>query len=234
MNEFFDGFIPAAGELSPERMAAKFVLAAGLGLVVAAVYYLTQRKTRSEAAPFVATLVLLSVLIAMVTLVIGNNVARAFSLAGALAIIRFRTVVDDTRDTAFVIAAVVVGMAVGADQVAVALAGVPVLTIAAWGLSLWGFPASAAAAAKDANETGSLIVRVGISPAPEKPLEECFARHLHANHLITVATARQGAALDLTYVSTLKPGATSIALVAELNRGDGVQGVEWKSNTQAT
>ncbi len=57
---------------------------------------------------------LLAVLIAMVTQVIGDNVALAFSLVGALAIVRFRTVVRDTQDTAFVMLSVVVGMAVGA------------------------------------------------------------------------------------------------------------------------
>ena len=50
----------------------------------------------------------------MVSMVIGNEIARAFSLVGALSIVRFRTVVEDTRDTAFVIFAVVVGMALGA------------------------------------------------------------------------------------------------------------------------
>src|SRR5437660_7013197 len=86
------------------------------GAVVAGIYVVTQRRSRSELVPFATTLVLLTVLITMVTLVIGNNVARAFSLAGALAIIRFRTIVEDTRDTAFVIFAVVVGMGVGAES----------------------------------------------------------------------------------------------------------------------
>src|SRR5438067_682060 len=141
MNEFFDALIPAAGDLPAPKLAALFVQAACLGVAVAAVYYSTQRKTRAEAAPFVATLVLLCVLIAMVTQVIGDNTARAFSLAGALAIIRFRTVVDDTRDTAFVIAAVVTGMAVGAEMMKVALAGFPVIALLAWGLSAWARPA---------------------------------------------------------------------------------------------
>ena len=52
----------------------------------------------------------------MVTQVIGDNVARAFSLVGALSIVRFRTVVRDTQDTAYVIFAVAVGMAVGANH----------------------------------------------------------------------------------------------------------------------
>ena len=59
---------------------------------------------------------LLSILIAMVTQVIGDNIARAFSLVGALSIVRFRTVVRDTQDTAFVIFAVAVGMAMGANN----------------------------------------------------------------------------------------------------------------------
>ena len=40
--------------------------------------------------------------------------ARAFSLAGVLAIVRFRTVMEDTRDTVFVVFAVVMGMSAGA------------------------------------------------------------------------------------------------------------------------
>ncbi len=72
---------------------------------------------------------LLTVLIAMVMLVIGNSVARAFGLVGALSIVRFRTVVSDTRDTAFVIFAVVIGMALGAGSVVVVLAGIPVVGV---------------------------------------------------------------------------------------------------------
>ena len=230
MTEFFDALIPTAAELPTAKVAARFVQALCLGVAVAVVYYLTQRRTRSEAAPFVATLVLLCILIAMVTMVVGENTARAFSLAGALAIIRFRTVVDDTRDTAFVIAAVVTGMAVGANEIGVAFAGFPVIALAAWGLSVWARPTAAPIAASVKRDVGSLIVRMGIGIVPEKAFAEHFSRHLDAQDLLTVATARQGAALDLTYSVVLKAGGSSVALVADLNRVDGVQGVEWKSN----
>src|SRR5262245_39113682 len=82
---------------------ASLVVALVLGCVVAGVYRLTHRGADGPAAGFIPTLVLLSVLIAVVTRVIGDNTARAFSLVGALSIVRFRTVVEDTRDTAFVI-----------------------------------------------------------------------------------------------------------------------------------
>jgi hypothetical protein len=75
-------------------------------LLLGGVVALIHRRTRGKAdgiESFGVTLVLLSILIAMVTQVIGDNVARAFSLVGALSIVRFRTVVRDTQDTAYVI-----------------------------------------------------------------------------------------------------------------------------------
>lgn len=76
-------------------------------------------------------MLVLSVLIAMVTEVIGDSVARAFSLVGALSIVRFRTVVRDTQDTAYVIFAVAVGMAVGASNPWVAAIGIAVVAAGA-------------------------------------------------------------------------------------------------------
>src|SRR5579871_5880438 len=102
------------------------------GLVIGAVYRVTTGSHRGQTSGMLATLVLLTVLIGMVTLVIGNSVARAFSLVGALAIVRFRTIVEDTRDTAFVICAVGVGMASGAGFLMIPLIAMPFVAVAAW------------------------------------------------------------------------------------------------------
>ena len=110
-------------------IAFRLVVAMVFGGVVAFVY---RRTRRVAAGSFTTTLLLLAILIAMVTQVIGDNVARAFSLVGALSIVRFRTVVRDTQDTAYVIAAVAVGMAVGAGHFWVAVAGIAVVTVAAF------------------------------------------------------------------------------------------------------
>src|SRR5262245_54820854 len=108
MFDWLERSIQAGAPVSFGMLATSLGWSFALGCVVAGIYVATQRKPRSEMTALATTLVLLTILIAMVTLIIGNNVARAFSLAGALAIIRFRTVVEDTRDTAFVIFAVVV------------------------------------------------------------------------------------------------------------------------------
>jgi len=222
LNALLNALVPGQADIPAAKLVARLIQAAVLGAAVAAVYFLTQRKTRTEAAPLVATLVLLTVLIAMVTVVIGENLARAFGLAGALSIIRFRTVVDDTRDTAFVIAAVVAGMAIGSDLLAVALAGLPVVALAAWLLSTWARRGGATAA------EATLVVRLGIGLDPAAVLNAALSRHLEAFRMVSAGTARQGAALELTYRARLRAGASVVALIGELNRVEGVQGVEWK------
>src|SRR5688572_18255094 len=111
------------------RLGSAFVL----GLLASGVYALACRWAGRKADPsFLTTLVLLSLLISLVTLVIGNNVARAFSLVGTLAIVRFRTVVEDTRDTAFVIYSVACGMCAGSGYILGPVACAPLVLAATW------------------------------------------------------------------------------------------------------
>ncbi|MGE5192265.1 MAG: DUF4956 domain-containing protein, partial [Deltaproteobacteria bacterium] len=88
---------------TPGELLIRLILALIFGGAVALVYRFSHGREQGAGVALTTTLVLLSVLIAMVSMVIGNSVARAFSLVGALSIVRFRTVVEDTRDTAFVI-----------------------------------------------------------------------------------------------------------------------------------
>ena len=125
----------AVGEshLPTGTLALRLGAAFALGLLAAGIYACAcNRGERRPERSFLATLVLLSLLIALVTLVIGDNVARAFSLVGTLAIVRFRTVVEDTRDTAFVIYAVACGMCAGSGYFLGPIASAPLVLIATW------------------------------------------------------------------------------------------------------
>jgi hypothetical protein len=192
------------------------------GLLVAGVYLLSHKKPRSETGPFVVTLVLLSILIAMVTIVIGSSVARAFSLVGALAIVRFRTVVADTRDTAFVIFAVVVGMGAGAGDAIVPITGIPLVGAAAWALSRW----SRAGAGTVVMQEYTLTVRVGMGRELEQQLRDLIAQHAVGLRLQGGKTSRQGSAMDLTYHVRLRDGQAALVLLRELHLLEGVQQVE--------
>lgn len=201
-----------------EVLVARVVLATLLGFVVAGIHRLTVGR-RDATTALHTTLVLLCILIAVVTVVIGQNSARAFGLVGALSIVRFRTVVNDTRDTAFVIFAVAVGMAVGAGFLKVALVGLPFAAAAAF---LFRPPNSALPGPSDF----TLALRVGTGHDPEALVREPFGKHLERWRLVAMGTARQGAALDLSYAVRLRCEGAAATFVAELNGLEGVQGVE--------
>lgn len=93
-----------------------------LGQVIAWAYALTHTGL-SYSRSFTQSLVLLTLVVSLVMLVIGNNIITAFGLIGALAIIRFRNVLKDTRDMVFVFLSLVIGMAIGSGKYLTASAG---------------------------------------------------------------------------------------------------------------
>lgn len=220
MPEFLTTPFEGATAIDPVDVLLRLLAALGLGLIVAWVY----RRTRleSDVTPtFPATLVLLAVLIAMVTQVIGDNVARAFSLVGALSIVRFRTVVRDTQDTAFVIFAVVVGMAVGAHNPWVALIGIAVVGVAAYLMRIRPVATSTTVDAE---------FKLDLRVASGHDLNGALAAELDAftssRRLLSVGTARQGMSLGVSYGVHFRKGKAPEELVRALNRIDGVQNVE--------
>ena len=112
--DFFDQFFRTAERdiFTFSDIAMAMVLSALLTFVLAHVYRQTHRGT-SYSQSFLATMFLMAVTTSVVMLIIGSNIARAFSLVGALSIIRFRTAVKDSRDTGYLFAAMVVGMGCG-------------------------------------------------------------------------------------------------------------------------
>ena len=202
-------------------IAVRLVLGLLLGLLVAGVYR-RARPMNGEAESFTVTLVLLTILIAMVTQVIGDNVARAFSLVGALSIVRFRTVVRDTQDTAYVIFAVAIGMALGANHPSVALCGLVVVGAAALMLRKRGLPVAASAGTLPYE----LHVRLAIGKDAEALLGPVLDEYTSHRRLASVSTARQGLSIDTTYAIAPHDPARSTSLVNALNRLEGVQNVE--------
>jgi hypothetical protein len=201
------------------EVAVRLIAAVLLGVCVAGIYRMT--RNREDVAPtFPVTLVLLSALIAMVTQVIGDNVARAFSLVGALSIVRFRTVVRDTQDTAFVIFAVVVGMAVGASQLIVAGVGLVVVGAAAVLMR----PRSRRPAADPVPVV--IHLRMGLGRDVEGAVGATLDEHLTGRRMVSMATAKQGLSIDVSYEGRIRTSGAEELLVKALNRMEGVQGVE--------
>lgn len=83
-----------------------------VGLIVSIIYRWTYQGT-DYSSTFVNSLIILAMITAVVIMVIGNNLARAFGLVGAMSIIRFRTAVKNTQDIVFIFFSLAVGMAAG-------------------------------------------------------------------------------------------------------------------------
>lgn len=126
--EMLDGVGSARGLFTPGEIFLSLILAFVLGHVLAWVYYFTHSGL-SYSKTFVQSLVLIAVVVAIIMAVIGNNIITAFGLMGALAIIRFRNVVKDTRDIVFVFCSLVVGMAAGSQRYAIAIVGTVILSL---------------------------------------------------------------------------------------------------------
>lgn len=213
----FDNALQSSAQISPLAIFLRLLMALILGAVVAWVYRKSSQD--SETGPsFPMTLVLLSVLIAMVTQVIGNNVALAFSLVGALSVVRFRTIVRDTRDTAYVIFAVVVGMAVGAANLWVAVLGIAVIGLASWLVVATGIFASSSA-------EYSLRLRCAVGREPQALAAGVIGKFLSQCELLGVSTSKQGLGLDYLFGVRLRAGMGLQEFVGELALVEGIQEV---------
>jgi hypothetical protein len=210
--------------LSWDALLARLVLAFVAGWVVAAVYAWGRRTTLTSST-FPGTLVLMTILIAMVTQVIGDNLARAFGLVGALSIVRFRTVMQDTQDVAFVIFAVAVGMAVGAGQPLVSVMCVLGVGLAA--TMFRTFPTTV-----NSTAVATLHVRLGLGRTPETSIEPVLVETTSQREMTSVETAKQGAAVDVEYRVVLNPDISPAALVTRLNQVEGVQQVQFRKQVR--
>ena len=111
-----DQFLRQAAPAGNTFGIAEVFLALGLSFALClalAYFYRQSHRGLSYSVSFVHAMVLLGVTVSMIMLIIGSNIARAFTLVGALSIIRFRNPVKDSRDVAFIFIAMAIGMSVG-------------------------------------------------------------------------------------------------------------------------
>jgi hypothetical protein len=113
---------PAAELPSSAKLAITTTLSllAALALMLPVTWvYMSARRTRIHNQAVVETLLILPIVVAAIVLIVRNSLALAFSLAGVVAAVRFRTTLRDTRDTVFIFLAIGVGFATGVQVITV-------------------------------------------------------------------------------------------------------------------
>lgn len=191
----------------------KLVAATSVGLLITAIHQPTTRDYRSSMAQ---AQTLLCVSGAMVMIIIGNSIARAFGIAGAAGIIRFRTPVDDPKDVTVLFLLMGLGMSLGLGAFAVAGMGTAFLCLALVALDR---------ISSDPLRVMSVELTATGGQFPTPHVEGVFARHGIAVEPREISTAE---GVSIKYQAWLSPRTSLEDVSAELMAGDGgVKSVAW-------
>jgi hypothetical protein len=188
-------------------IAISLTLSAVLTIVVAYVYRATHHGV-SYSQSYVQTIVLLGILVSLIMLIVGSNIARAFTLVGALSIVRFRNAVKETRDVGFIFFAMAIGMATGTRFYLLAAIATVVISLVVLVMDRFNMFSL---------DVQSQIVKVQVPPELDPvELEPAFLAHTDRSELISAESIRGGALTELLYAIRLKRGTIATALVNDL------------------
>lgn len=125
MNDFVQTIINSdaySGGPQPANVLLSMMLAFCLGHIVAWVYMWTHTGL-SYSKVFTSSLIGIPVIVSLLMLLMSSNIYIAFGLLAVFAVVRFRNVLKDTRDTTFILWVMVLGMAVGTNRFSTAVIG---------------------------------------------------------------------------------------------------------------
>lgn len=212
MESLITGMLAARGEtaaVSFDDFVLRMLVALLVGQLIAWVYSRAHGGL-SYSQTFVQAIVLLSMVVAVIMLVVGDSLARAFGLGAALAIVRFRTPIKDARDTAFLFLAVASGMAAGAGQLVIALGGSVLICSTAAYLHWISFGARL-------QEEGLLRFQFS-GAADDKPQLDVILRKYCSGYKLSGVRTGSGTSEELIYDVDLKNERAASDLVQDLTR----------------
>ena len=129
MKEYlYNSLLETSGSLSIQDVIINFLAACILSILI----YISYRVSHSGAVyskKFNISLIMLTLITTMVMNVIGNNIALSLGMVGALSIVRFRTAIKDSRDTAYIFWAIAVGITCGVSDYLIAGIGTFIIFI---------------------------------------------------------------------------------------------------------
>jgi anti-anti-sigma factor len=194
----------------------KLVASTVIGLLVTAIHQPSPRE-RPMAKSMEQAQTLLCVSGAMIMIIIGNSIARAFGIAGAASIVRFRTPVDDPKDVTILFLLMALGMSAGLGAFAVAGLGTAFLCVTLQVLDHF---------ATAARRLLSVEIVARGRTFPTSHVEAVFVR----NHVVfEPREISQADDVSVKYLTWLDPRASLDDLSTQLMADDaGVQGVSWE------
>ena len=189
MREYLYKILSSSESLTFEQILFQVLTALLIGIAIYISYYISHAGT-IYSKKFNVSLVMLTVLTSMVMTVIGNNVALSLGMVGALSIVRFRTAIKDSRDTAYIFWAIIVGICCGVGDFLVAGIGSSVVFLV---LLVLG---------RIKNDNRVLLI-VRTSKASEKEVEGIIFKHFDKKAIMKVKNTTPSQ-IELIYEITRK------------------------------
>jgi len=194
-------------------LSLSFVLSTAIGWV-----YRRTHKNVSYSQSYVQTLVLCGMIITLIMLVVGSNIARAFALVGALSVIRFRNAIKETRDVGFIFLVMAIGMTTGTRFYLLAVAATVAICLVLLVMHRFSWFKL---------DVSRQVVKVQIPPEQDHTtrVEDVLLDFCSEFELVSTESVRAGALNELYYTAQLKKGRTPselIAALSEVNSGQRV------------
>jgi hypothetical protein len=206
-----------SGTFSVGDIAIALSLSFLLSAMIAWVYRFTHRNV-SYSQSYVQTLVILGMLIALIMLVVGSNIARAFALVGALSVVRFRNAIKETRDVGFIFLVMGVGMAAGTRFYTLAVVAATTICLIIVVMYRFNWFAS---------NVQRQVVKVQVPPDGNytSNIQDVLITLTSEFELISIESIRGGALTELMYTVRLKKGTEPSELISKLGERTGGQRV---------
>jgi hypothetical protein len=190
------------------------LLAFACGHVIAWMYMFTHTGL-SYSRSYVNTLILMPVIVAMVMMILANNLVLAFGLMAIFAMVRFRSILRDTLDTAYVLAVIVIGLACGTLKFASAVIGCLATALLMLYFYTTGF---------GTRHRYDLILNVQwVRPAGElTELRQLLERHSRSARCASQRSNEGYPGIDLSYRLLLRDPSRSHEMIEEIRTLNGV------------
>ncbi len=212
MSQEFQGIVNFSVSFSD--VFANLIVSFLCGLIIT-FFYKTTYKGAGYTNSFVISLITLSLITTIIIMVIGNNLARAFGLVGAMSIIRFRTAVKDTLDIVFIFYSLAIGMATGVGLLSIAFAGTIFIGLVLLALSKFSVIPS--------TREEYLLQFYYTDDANDAPYQKVIKKYCKSYKLINVKSLGGEDGLELSYYVLLRDKDKNSVFLEDLKNIVGIE-----------
>ncbi|WP_053073756.1 DUF4956 domain-containing protein [Bacillus sp. LL01] len=211
MNQLIEEFSKLANLTTKLTIVQAFIaifLTFILTIIITQVYKRTH-KGNNYSQSFVHTIIIMGVVVSIIMIVIGNNVAVAFGLVGAFSIIRFRSAMADPKDIAFIFFGMAAGIACGLGFYLLAILFTVSLSILIYILFLFNY-------GRRGEATKSLKITVPENLHYENLFDDIFEKYLETYSLQKVETTNLGTMIQMEYLINNKTDVSDKVIIDEI------------------